>query len=177
MITTINEFKLINERFLTISSNNDKFKYIDIVWDILQTSYKSIGGFLGADDKQDLINKTGLWKLVRKNDIIVTAVLYKDTKYGRKLIGGGSDGSKLGKLWLFKILQEDINLKDRNAWSEVSGKLEEHTLKMGAIPIPNIFAKELLNKEIKNYNSDGFHYTRNISGIDVEKMIIGNIDL
>jgi hypothetical protein len=173
MITVIDKYRLMNESFINLF-NDDMYKYKDEVWDILQTSYKSIGGFLSADSVEDLINKSWLWKLVRKENRIVTAIIYKNDK-GRKLIGGGSDGSDIGKQMLFKVLQDDIKLVDRKMWTEVSGALENKMLKFGGIPIPNIKAKELLNKEIISLNDDGYHYTRLIAGVLKEKMIIGNI--
>jgi hypothetical protein len=177
MITNIYEFKnYINETYINIFNENDKLKYSKEVWDILQTSYAKIGGFKSASSPENLIQKTWLWKLVRKNNKIVTAVVYKNELGGRKLIGGGTDGSIIGKYEIFKILQDDIKLVDRKMWSEVSGPLEKRCLIYGGILISNEYASELTGKEILNLNPDGYHYTRLISGEPHEKIIIGNIN-
>jgi len=146
--------------------------YIDDIWDILQKSYASIGGFLTASSKEDLMNKTGLAKLVRKNGKIVAVKIYKDDR-GRKSIGAGSDGSTEGKKWLIKMFQEDINLG--RAWGEFSGKAEYLMLKHGGEPMPNVLAAQILGKPILSLNSDGFHYTREIQGEPHEKILIGTM--
>lgn len=163
---------ILLERFVNLHTKQELSKYIDIIWDILQKSYAPIGGFLTASSKEDLIEKTGMAKLVRKNNKIIAVKLYKDDQ-GRKSIAAGTDGSNEGKLWLVKMFQEDIKL-DR-AWGEFSGKAEHLMLKYGGIPIPNELAGEILNKPIISLNPDGFHYTREIMGEPHEKIIIGNI--
>lgn len=174
MITLYHDYRdCLHEGFVNLFKD-DMYKYADEVWDILQTSYAPIGGFLSAPDVESLIAESWLWKLVKKGGKVIAVSVYKNHR-GRKLIGGGSDGSKLGKHWLFHILEEDLRMVDRNSWSEVSGALEHKMLKMGGVPVPNTLVGEILNKDIINLNPDGFHYTRLIAGKEVEKMLIGNI--
>ena len=164
--------ELLLERYVNITDSADKRKYGQLVWDMLQTSYEDIGGYKGASSIEELIETSSLWKLVRRNGKIVAISLYKDFK-GRKGIGAGSDGSEEGKKALYDLWAEDLKLN--RAWTEVSGKTEHIKLKQGFKPIPNKYAAEILNKEILNLNPDGIHYTRLISGVPYEKVIVGKI--
>jgi len=164
---------IILERYINLHTDAEMEKYIDVIWDILQKSYKDIGGFLTARDKQELIQKTGLAKIVRRDGKIVAVALYKDNQ-GRKVIGGGTDGSEQGKKDLKKIMYDDMKLK--RAWAEVSGAMEHILTKYEGVPIPNEYAEEILGKKILKKNPDGYHYTREIGGKEVEKMLIGTLD-
>jgi hypothetical protein len=164
---------LLTERYINAFSDTDKRKYADEVWDILQKSYAKIGGYAGADDVEELIKKSNLWKLVRKNGKIVALSLYKDQS-GRKGIAAGTDGTEIGKQALYSMWAEDLKLS--RAWSEVSGRAAEIKLKSGWKPIPNKYAAEILGKEIQSLNPDGIHYTRLIGGSPYEKMIVGSIE-
>lgn len=147
--------------------------YIDQIWDILQSSYSKIGGFLTAASKEDLMKKVWLAKCVKKGGKIIAVALFKD-QFGRKSIGGGTDGTAAGKVAFYNMIKEDIKLK--RSWAEVSGAIEHIKLKNGALPVPNIYAAELTGKEILSLNSDGVHYTREIGGEPHEKMIVGTFE-
>lgn len=163
---------LLTERFVNLSNRDELSQYIDEIWDIMQESYKYLeGGFATASSKEELLDKVSFAKLVKKNNKIVAACLYKD-KNGRKSIAAGTDGSSEGKKWIMKLFQEDI--KFGRSWGEVSGKAEHVKLKMGAVPIPNTMAAELTGKEILSLDPDGFHYTRIIGGQEVRKILVGN---
>lgn len=165
---------LITERFININSKEEMEKYIDKIWDMMQRTYSYLdGGFATASSPEELIRKTHYAKLVKKNDTIIAAALYKDS-HGRKGIAKGSDGTKEGLMAVKQIYVEDM--KFNRAWGELSGKAESFALKNGGIPVPNTMAAELLGKEIKSLNPDGFHYTREIGGADHEKIIVGNVN-
>lgn len=176
MITTINTFKhtLINEAFVNVFSIEDRKKYIKIVFDIMVYTYKDIpGGFLTAPTPEALLEKTNFIKMVRRNGNIVAAVCYKMHNNQRKLICGGSFPD--GKKDFLKIIQDDINLVERGAYTEVSGKMEEIMIhKFNAKPIPNTEVSKILNKEIE-LDNDGFHYYRKIGNVKVKKILLGNI--
>lgn len=163
---------IILERFVNLHTKHDIAAFIDPIWDIMQKSYAPIGGFLTASSKEDLINKTGMAKLVRKDGKIIAAKIYKDDK-GKKSIAAGTDGSREGKAWLIKMFQEDI--KFERAWGEFSGAAEHIMLKQGGVPIPNELVQQILNKPILSLNPDGFHYTREIMGEPHEKILIGSV--
>jgi hypothetical protein len=165
--------KLLLERFINLQSKEEISKYLDTIWDIMQLSYKPIGGFQSASSKEDLLSKVAFAKLVRKDNKIIAAALYKD-KLGRKAIAAGSDGTDEGKRAVKQILYEDVKLK--RAWGEFSGAAEAIMLKNGGIPIPNSMAEDILGKEILSKDADGYHYTRLIQGEPHKKIIIGNVE-
>jgi hypothetical protein len=148
---------------------DDLKKHIDEIWAMLQRAYASLeGGFATASSKQDLINKTFLTKCVTRNGKIVAVRLYKDA-HGRKSIAAATDGSVEGKMGLYKMIDEDI-LRHRS-WGEVSDKMEYIMTKRGGFPIPNIYVKKLLKKDIISLDPDGYHYTREIAGQPHTKII------
>jgi hypothetical protein len=172
----INQLTFANillERFINLHTPQDMSKYIDVIWEILQDSYVSIGGFKSATDKEDLMRKSGLTKLVTKGGKVIAVKIYKD-ELGRKSIAGGSDGSDEGKKWFIKICEEDIKLN--RAWGEVSGAIEHIMLKRGSVPIPNSMVAHILGKPVISLDPDGYHYTREIQGEPHTKIMIGDLD-
>lgn len=162
--------EILIERVLNLFSPEDKKKYADVVWDMLQTSYKDSGGFKSAVNVDELINDSSLWKIITRGEDVTAVSIYKDSK-GRKAIASGTNGTKQGSKDYKMIRGNDDTL--RRAWAEVSGKPEEFLKKKGAIPIPSKFARFLTRKEILKYNPDGVHYTRLIQGAPTEKVIYG----
>lgn len=132
-------------------------------------------GLLGMRDINQLIEESDMWKMVKRNGKINCVVIYSFKRGGRKLCYGGTDGTPQGKADFYKIMQEDINLKDRKAWAEVSEKMEHLYLKNVAVPIPSSIAKQIMwDKEFVDYDKDGYHYTRYIGGVLATKMMVGN---
>lgn len=167
-------YKQLLEHYINLFTPEEKYKYASQVWDLLQLSYAYAGGFKTAASIDELIAKSGLWKLNIRDGHIYTAFIYKD-KLGRKTIALGTDGSDRGKDDLLKIQSDDIMMN--RSWVEVSGSVERIMIKYNAIPISNKFASILINKEILSYNDDGFHYTRLIAGHPHEKIIYGFVEL
>lgn len=168
----VNEILLV-ERVLTLITPDDRKKYLDVVWDILQKSYEKIGGFKSVPNKEALIPETNIWKLVRKGNKIVAVGLYS-SKSGRKCIGSGTDGSPEGKAALLQMWLDDT--KQNRSWGEVSGAAEHIKLKQGHKVIPNKYASQILNKDILSLNPDGVHYTRMIGGEPHEKLLTGHVE-
>ena len=168
---------VLNEHYVTLLNNDDMNIYVDIVWDMLQNSYKDIGGFLTANSKAELIKKSSLWKLDRRNNKIVAVAIYTSKNLGRKLIAVATDGTDTGKNSLFNIIREDIKMMNqRQAWAEVSGKMEYLYNKFGGVVIPSKYVQDILkDKEIYNKEDDG-HYTRDIKGEPHKKIMYGWID-
>jgi len=164
---------LILERFVNLFKKEDIEPYIEDIWNIMQRTYEPIGGFKTANSPEELLNKISFAKLVRKNDKIVAAALYKD-KYGRKAIAAGSDGSEEGIKMVKQIIYEDVKMN--RSWGEFSGKAESLLLKYGGVPIPNDMVEDILGKEIESKDKDGFHYTRMINGESIRKIMIGNVE-
>jgi hypothetical protein len=162
--------ELLTEKIINLTSTEDKLKWVDQVWDILQKSYAPIGGFYTAETPQELIDRFFRWKLVVR-DGNVTAVKIEKDQSGRKTTGLGTDGSIQGKNDIRMLMKSDV-ITGRG-WIECSGKPEIIYRKLGALPIPNKFASILLNRPIISFNSDGYHYTRLFGGKPNEEMIFG----
>lgn len=79
----------LNERFINALPNDDdiKQKFADQVWDVLQYSYRELGGLKGSgfNSKEDMIKNIPFWKMVTKNGVVHAVVMYKD-RGGRKSV-------------------------------------------------------------------------------------------
>lgn len=169
--------QFITERFVNALSKEDMKKHIDTIWPMLVKAYESIGGMAGMDSKEQLIDETDMWKMVRKNGKIIAIKCYTFKRGGRKSCYCATDGSKEGKEALYQMIADDMRLKDRNAWIECSGAVEHIYKKYGnATPIPAEIAQKILHdKPFIKINDDGYHYTRKIGGEEHEKIMMGNI--
>ena len=172
----------IFEHYVTAWEEDVELKehYLEDVWEILQKSYKNLGGLLTFKNKEDLLKSNNMWKLVRRpNDVVTAVAIYKTNRGGRKLVAGGSDGSKGGINDFYTICYEDVKMVDRGTWAEVSGPLEGIFLfKYGAVPIPSDVAEVAIKdmrQNILSKDSDGFHYIRNIAGKPLTKIMMGNV--
>lgn len=174
--------EILNEHFVNIFTKEDTKdhlkKYGGEVWDILQKSYEKIGGLLGINDLQQLVDDTDFWKLCTKGGKVVACALYSFKRGGRKLICGGTDGTDEGKKWFYKILEDDVKFTNRQAWAEVSDAMEHILIKkLGGIPVPNTVAELIMRgKKFTDLNPDGYHYTREIGGESHEKILVANPD-
>lgn len=126
---TFREFLIeqqLNERFINVFTPEEKEKYADVVWDILQKSYGYIGGIKGAGfaNKQDMIDNIPFWKLGKHDGAIKSVTMYKD-KNGRKSVAQGTDGSREGKLLLKDVIKNDFG----RSYGEKSGKMLDFTTK------------------------------------------------
>jgi hypothetical protein len=162
--------EILLEHYVNLIDPDEKWKYVDLVWDMLDKAYAQIGGFKSATSKEDLIQGTHLWKLTRRAGKITSVMIYKDQN-GRKMIGMATDGSIQGKKDVSNVASDDVKL--RRAWAEASGPAEKFLVKHGAIPIHAKFAKQLTGKEIIGYDVDEIHYTRLILGEPKTKAIYG----
>ena len=174
---------MLLEHFVTLfDSDQDtqkKEEYLDQVWDILQESYRSIGGIANISDADELLNSEYIWKMVTKNKKVLAVQLYKTKGGGRKIFCGGCLGTPEGKSAFYKLASEDVKRLERDAWAEVSGSMEGvYIFKLGATPIPADVSEKILNdmgKSIISVSDDGFHYTRKIGGKPYEKIMFGNV--
>ena len=161
---------ILLERYVNLFTPTDKEQYVDTVWDMLDQAYKPVGGFKSATSKDDLIQDSNLWKLVKRGDKIVSVAIYKD-KNGRKSIAMATDGTVQGKKDLIKLKSDDIKL--HRSWCEASDKAESFLKRLGAVPVSSKYAAKLTGKEILGYDVDGVHYTRLIQGEPHVKGIYG----
>jgi hypothetical protein len=96
---------------------SDKKKYADQVWDMLQSSYRDIGGIKGNGfrSKDDMINNIPMWKLYFSGGVLRYVIMYKD-KQGRKSVAMGTDGTNEAKEAYKKEIISELN----RTWSERS---------------------------------------------------------
>jgi hypothetical protein len=162
-------FKL-NERFVNILDPKDQDAYLDIIWSLIELSYSSIGGY--SIPKERLIDETNLWKLVKRNGIIVAGQLFRD-ELGHKMVCGFSNGTPEGKSE-FKSMIIDI-LERNKGWMEASGAVERIIWKV-MTPMTNdkaVIVLKMLNKKALSISDDGYHYTRMIAGRPLIKVMFG----
>ena len=119
---------ILLERFINLFDDKEKQKYANEVWELLQSSYKKIGGLKGAgfNSQEDMIKNIPFWKLAKKNGKIVAVAMYKD-RQGRKRVAIATDGSQEGKDQLEIITREDVTSK--RSFAEVSGSSLNFILK------------------------------------------------
>ena len=156
-----------------------KKKYLDTVWNLLQKSYAKIGGTAGLDNPNELLENKYFWKMVRKNGEIVAVCIYKKSPVGgRKMSYCGTNQTPEGKTALYNIISEDVKLKDRNTWGEVSDAMEHIYLhKFNGVPIRVEIAQKVMNKLGKQIIpcEDGYHYKRVIGDQEHTKIMFGNL--
>ena len=117
---------MLVEKYITAFQKDEKEKYFYEVIQLIDKSYASIGGVKSLDSYDELLDDKYFWKLVRKNSKIVAVQIYKDVNGSRKAVLVGTDGTDVGKQALYALLSEDIKLKDRGAFIEISGPKMEH---------------------------------------------------
>ena len=169
----LNEF-FLTERIVNLHTAAEKAKYVDEVWDILQKSYERLGGFKTASSPEELIKKSGMWKLTVR-DGNVTAVVIGRNQFGRKLIATGTDQTIDGKKDFLMMKRDDVRLK--RFWAEASGAVEHFCEKFGAVPIPSKYAEVITKHPIVSYDEDGYHYIRLIDGNPHRKIMFGTVKL
>lgn len=148
---------ILLEHYVNLLTPQEKEKYKEPVWDILQKAYKDIGGFWTHQNPDQLINQTSLWKLYRKDNKILAAAVYRD-KNGRKCVGLGSDGSFSGIEGLMKMMADDQDPKLKRAWLEISPKLDKLWKKIGGRQINSTLAAAILKTDVTI--KDEHHYER-----------------
>lgn len=105
------DIEIVQERVLNLFDKHqeERKKYAQEVFDLLQKAYRKVDGIKGNgfESPEAMTAKIPFWKLVRKNDKIVTVVMYK-AKDGRKMVAAGTDGSDVGKEGLNKQENEYV---------------------------------------------------------------------
>lgn len=102
--------QMLTERFVNlIGDDAGKEKYVDAVWDLLQYSYKDIGGIKGSgfNSPEDMIKNIPFWKVATSGGRVVAVSMYKD-KGGRKVAAVGTDGSKEGKAKIVDMMGNEL---------------------------------------------------------------------
>jgi hypothetical protein len=181
-------YELLTERVLNLHTPEEKAKYADEVWDLLQKSYQKVGGFKSAVNKEELVGNPGYWKVVKRGDKITAVNLYRRIPQTNsfKVYASGAETQLDPEKQEYRTTKQGIadysmvkkaDVTQKRSWAEVSHGPEAFAKKMGAKPVPNKYAQYLTGKEILELNPDGYHYTRLIMGEPHEKIIYGFIGL
>jgi len=167
---------ILNEKILNLFNKEEKEKYKDIIFDLLQKSYAKIGGIKGSgfENPDDMIEKIKLWKIYIRNGNILAGLMYKD-KNLRKRVAIFTNGTKEGKQALKIMLRDDFE----RSVVEVSGP----SLKFIKKNFPDLFEKykisckeaEKILKEKLNCE-DEYFYIRNINGNKLRKILLGTVN-
>lgn len=191
--------KYIEESFKNAIGPNDplKLRYVDQVWELLQKSYKSMGGLKGSgfSSKEDMIENIPLWKMAVKNGVVEFVILYKD-RGGRKSVAVGSTGSDyaiekakevyrkdLGRAFseksksslgfLLKLYPKEVILQYIKTPEEVSKIMEDDEI----IPIKSLpksmWPKDALFSIEKHPYLLDYGYLRDIGGTLMFKIMVG----
>lgn len=157
-------------------NEKDLEKYSKEIWNILQNSYKNIGGFLTYNTINDMLRNTSMASMYFCNDSMLSCAIYKNVLGGEKMVGCGTlNGKKDEKITLYNIIKNDINEFSNWHWAEVSGGVEKLFKKYNGNPIPNVLASTILKRPKMEIvlDSDGVHYKRIIGDAERTKIIYG----
>lgn len=172
---------LINESYKNILPNDHdrRQKYATDVWEILQQSYKEIGGIKGNgfNNIEDMIKNIPLWKICVRDGEVTAVMMYKDNR-GRKRVAMGVDGSAMGKKDLSNMLKDEY--KTKRSYAEISGgSLRFHQKILGdefkSIRLPSEKALEIFGTD-EIQLVDEYNYKRLIGGKWLDKVMVGTLD-
>lgn len=168
----------LQEKIENLFSDEDKEKYIDQIWELIQSSYKSVGGVKGSgfSSKEDIIQNIPMLKIYRKQYKVKIVFAYK-SKAGRKKVLMATDGLIDSKEYLKRMIHDEY--RTGRSWGELShGALRFiKTLytedELNSFSIPSEKVKELLpDDEIIPISE--FEYERIIGDEAVVKRALGN---
>lgn len=153
----------ITQSIINVTTPEEIRKYSKDVWNIVNAAYVNIGGFKGFRSIKDMLTRDISFSLFEKDGSVCACAIYNGYLGGHKLIGcGAKDNTSENKSFLKDIIKRDINEYSQWYWTEVSPPLEYWFKHLDGWAIPNIYAKEILNKNNLILDPDGLHYTRGI---------------
>lgn len=191
---------MITESFVNLIGFNDeilhkKKKYAEDVYNLLQSSYASIGGMKGNGftSPEDMVKSIPFWKIATYDGIPKAVIMYKD-KNGRKAVAVGSDGSEIAAKFVNDIYSNEISRAYGEKSKSSLGKL------MKTIPWPvlepfmyspenagNVIGKDVTSvNDVDDLPDDAvftlqkypqlqqYGYLRNINGTPTFKIMVGS---
>lgn len=152
----------LEDNLYEFADKNEIKKYSDIIWYILQFSYKKIGGFFSFYSKENMEQRISKLVVYIKNKKIICCAIYRSDNGGYKLVGCGTlAGMKYQKEYLKDVIKNDINNVFLFHWCEVSKPLEYYFREYNGNPVPSKFAYRMLHKrESEIIPVDIVHYKR-----------------
>jgi hypothetical protein len=160
---------------------NELAEYQEIIFDLIQTAYKPIGGHAKFKSKSDVnTSKSNVWTVKDiDGDGDPDAVIFGKSKSGIKLTGLGHDGSSQAKTDVLSRWHQ--MLKKGGYWAEVSGALAHIAIKRhnASFVSSQEEVEKLLGKSVKwvgeidKYPGVDGWYERDIGGDSHLKIIVG----
>lgn len=153
-------------QWITLTTEEEKLKYLDELWNLYVNTYSHIGIHVTKDQ---LLEDN--WAILDLNDDGKPEVAYswKNTKYGYKITSFIHNGTRLAKRIVVEKMKELLNT---DGWyAEISERPED--VLSGHVPfVTNDIAKIVLyNKEIKPLD-DGYHYVRVIGDLGEKTKVL-----
>lgn len=182
---SLKEFMLLEtvDNFF-ISDRKARLKWMDKVWEVLQSSYASIGGIKGSgfESKESMVKNIPMWKIIRRGEDVKAIMMYKD-KEGRKRVAAGTDGSPEGKQLLAQLFKEEARFQ--RGWGEISGPSLRFMKKIftekefADMLIPFERVKELLKKDyeagkLREIPGEKYEFEHKLGSDWIAKVAIGN---
>lgn len=157
---------------LTLKRDNQRLRYIDRVWELLEEGYKDVKGGLFFSSKENLLKTTVQWKVIVCNNKIIAVTIYK-AKKGLKLVAmtasKATEYKNIAVKALAKLIKKDLKI----CWMELSEAAERFVIKFaGNYVIKNSLVSQIIDKDI-TLSADGVHYFRTIKNINKEKILLG----
>lgn len=163
----------VNETVINAVDSKSKEKYSKDIWDLIQLSYKDIGGIKGNgfENITNFIDNTKMWKFTKHQNKILAGIIYKDKSY-RKAVAVFTNGSKEGKNELIKLLKADFERSLIEVSHGLLNFLEKKVpvlIKKYAIPSDSV--SSIINKDVTVINK--YKYQRLINNEPITKMLLG----
>ena len=152
--------------------------YANRVWGLIVLTYKEYGnsedGRLYGAQIDDLVEASGVWKLVENHDELIAGVIFRRFK-GLKMRLVLHNKTRQGKDALKKLFLTEFD--EGRCWGECSGHLERILREHGLPGIANTRAGEILGKKIARLDHDGVHYWREVfPGTIKREMLFGRVE-
>lgn len=161
-----NELSQINVGELKMISEQEEIeKYLPLVWEMLEKSYKDIGGLQSYSSYNDFKKKKHLMMVVRdyNNENLLACATFRRIDESLKMTAIGCNQEDDGKLAIQQIVQHTISELELHYWAEVSGAIEHYFKKYKGFPMPNTIASKILRVSdnlIIPSKKDMIHYDR-----------------
>jgi len=151
-------------------SGGARAKYKDAIWEMYETTYRSIG--LHVRSPEEMMSKYKVWEVcLNKEGKPAQFSLFKPTPFGLKSGLSGHDGSPEGKSHAKAMIRSKF--KQPGYYGEVSHKVEAMAVAAGTPAICAAYVDDITGKRIEGL-SDGLHYKRNLGPVGtVTKMMVG----
>ena len=149
--------------------------------------YATNSHFSGCGSSKDLKLKFSEIKIAYHNETneMIAVSVYNPYLKGNKCVGltatTNEELREFGKEAIKEIIKYDINNYKSFYWCECADAIEHYYSKFGGFPIPNIYAREILEQNekqkgiIKSLSDDGYHYEKYFKNLDrcITKIIYG----